>query len=774
MEIAGLEVVMGANFDAFYSALSQADTMMRNFAQNFKSAFSGIPDFGKKFNFTSNGASQAAQDAREYARAAREQAAADIDAAKARALNNKETERQENRAKNLKDEWSQLLAENQRLTREYYNASASLLKYGDASGITAQKLEELRKAALESNKQISKVEQGVGRFQRNVGNYASGFNPLANSISQIARELPSLSNGVTVFASAIGNNLFAPFDAVRQIVEQNKILIAQGQPVQSVFKQLASAVFSWQTVLAVGVTLLTVYGPKLYEIITGAKGAAESAKKLKEEQQALNGAQETANRQAGEQISHIKQLQATMTNANLTMKQRENAYNEAIKLYPSYLSQVSKDQALNGGLADIINEKLIPAILAAARARAYQEKINILTTKQIDLEQQQTDLINKKALAQASANKEAQRGADIAKAQAGGPRDFGQGASRVALQQDIDKTKELTESINENAKARLVNREEIERMARSLQAQQQLSGNLDTSGKDITAIKAPKSKIPENLEDDRLRIAKVYKKWNDDLNDFGEKKLSIEEEIALNSKIVGGTYEGIAKEQQNAEARRLNSQLELQKSIYGKSLAQLEAYRDEAKRVAASMSTFITDAFANMAVQSAELIGETLAKIGDKDWNIGMLFKDIGKMLGDQIIALGKQLVIAGGLMEAIWKAISAIGIPTGGAAAIIVGLGAIAAGAALKAALSKQAKGVGQTAFADGGVVYGPTNALIGEYSGARSNPEVVAPLDKLKSILSQQNFGGNKTQVFIPEVTIKGQDLVIAFDRAQTYRKR
>ena len=39
-------------------------------------------------------------------------------------------------------------------------------------------------------------------------------------------------------------------------------------------------------------------------------------------------------------------------------------------------------------------------------------------------------------------------------------------------------------------------------------------------------------------------------------------------------------------------------------------------------------------------------------------------------------------------------------------------------------------------------GIVSGPTQALIGEYPGAGSNPEVVAPLDKLKSMIG----GGNQ----------------------------
>jgi hypothetical protein len=38
---------------------------------------------------------------------------------------------------------------------------------------------------------------------------------------------------------------------------------------------------------------------------------------------------------------------------------------------------------------------------------------------------------------------------------------------------------------------------------------------------------------------------------------------------------------------------------------------------------------------------------------------------------------------------------------------------------------------------FADGGIVYGPTMGMVGEYPGARTNPEVIAPLSKLKDMM-------------------------------------
>jgi hypothetical protein len=73
---------------------------------------------------------------------------------------------------------------------------------------------------------------------------------------------------------------------------------------------------------------------------------------------------------------------------------------------------------------------------------------------------------------------------------------------------------------------------------------------------------------------------------------------------------------------------------------------------------------------------------------------------------------------------------------------------------------------------FADGGIVGGPTIGMMGEYAGARSNPEVIAPLDKLKSMLGD-SVGGDMRSIQV-EGKIKGQDIILQNARATNYRNR
>jgi len=74
---------------------------------------------------------------------------------------------------------------------------------------------------------------------------------------------------------------------------------------------------------------------------------------------------------------------------------------------------------------------------------------------------------------------------------------------------------------------------------------------------------------------------------------------------------------------------------------------------------------------------------------------------------------------------------------------------------------------GGGVTAFANGGIISGPTMGLVGEYPGAKSNPEVISPLNKLKSLIGDSRMGGNLNVT--GEVRVDGQDLLIAIQRAQ-----
>ena len=71
--------------------------------------------------------------------------------------------------------------------------------------------------------------------------------------------------------------------------------------------------------------------------------------------------------------------------------------------------------------------------------------------------------------------------------------------------------------------------------------------------------------------------------------------------------------------------------------------------------------------------------------------------------------------------------------------------------------------------ALSEGGIAFGPTLAQVGEYKGASANPEVIAPLNKLKGMLNTQQ--SSKIEIF---GRLDGNDIWLSNNLANTNRKR
>ena len=155
----------------------------------------------------------------------------------------------------------------------------------------------------------------------------------------------------------------------------------------------------------------------------------------------------------------------------------------------------------------------------------------------------------------------------------------------------------------------------------------------------------------------------------------------------------------------------------------------------------------------------AQSIGNALTAAAINGGNaMEALAQVIFSALGDILIQMGTAAVAASKLAETF-------AIPGVGAAA---GIAAIALGTLIKG-ISSKIQNDGFAKFANGGIVSTPTLGLVGEYAGARSNPEVIAPLDKLKSLIG--DTGGSNVNVS-GQFRLDGQDLVVALERANKQR--
>jgi hypothetical protein len=153
--------------------------------------------------------------------------------------------------------------------------------------------------------------------------------------------------------------------------------------------------------------------------------------------------------------------------------------------------------------------------------------------------------------------------------------------------------------------------------------------------------------------------------------------------------------------------------------------------------------------------------------------SMGTLASAMGQLGGSIEGQAGQWLQWGANLLQAIAKAIPAImsltaaanaeaNVNAKGAAAkaanSVAGIPFVGPAMAVAAIASVVAALASIPKFAKGGIAYGPTLGMFGEYPGASSNPEVVAPLDRLRSLIQPQ-YSGFSGEV---EFKIKGRRLV------------
>ena len=235
---------------------------------------------------------------------------------------------------------------------------------------------------------LKSVDAMTGSHTRNVGNYASSWNGLGNSINQLTREAPAFANSVQTGFMALSNNIPILTDELSILIAKNKQLQADGKPTESILKTLAGAFFSWQTAISLGVTILTVYGAKIWDSITGAKAKEEALKKetkaLEEKTKAEENDRDVIASKQADEISRSQLLLEKAKNLSLTYKERTEAVKELKDRYPDFLKSLSDEKILAGETADA-EDRLNVALINRGFALAAQESIQENLKEELNL-----------------------------------------------------------------------------------------------------------------------------------------------------------------------------------------------------------------------------------------------------------------------------------------------------------------------------------------------------------------------------------------------------
>lgn len=271
------------------------------------------------------------------------------------------------------------------INKEALDVLKQLKAMPNAFDATTGKINQNNKAALELqdryiklNNTLKTIDGGLGNFQRNVGNYKSGFSGLGNSINQITRELPAFSNSLQTGFLAISNNLPIFFDELQRANGQIKELKAQGEKVPGLFATLGNSILTFNTLLSLGVTLLTVFGKDIVEFGERIFSSANKVDVLTESVSSLSAAYKSS--EYKKVVSDVNELNSAVDLAKNGFINKEDVvrkYNETIGKTAGLANNLLEvEQKLADKAEDVIKFTLLKARANVVLAKAAEASGN--------------------------------------------------------------------------------------------------------------------------------------------------------------------------------------------------------------------------------------------------------------------------------------------------------------------------------------------------------------------------------------------------------------
>jgi len=193
---------------------------------------------------------------------------------------------------------------------------------------------------------LKTLDSNTGRFQRNVGNYATA----TNSLSQVLREMPAFTYSASTGILALSNNL--PI-----LVDQFKAVKAETGSTSKALSVFGSSIFSATNLLTIAIGVITVVAGRM----------AMMADKTKEVKDAFDEALKSG----AKEISQMEALYSLATDVTASYQARKDAVDKLQQQYPDYLGNLSDEAIMAGKAADAYNA-LNEALINNSIYKAFQ------------------------------------------------------------------------------------------------------------------------------------------------------------------------------------------------------------------------------------------------------------------------------------------------------------------------------------------------------------------------------------------------------------------
>ncbi|GGD85863.1 phage tail tape measure protein [Planktosalinus lacus] len=582
-------------------------------------------------------------------------------------------------------------------------------------------------------------KNAIGDYERTSKSFANQARLLRARIQDVSAQfgevlLPYFSEGITKVTDLVKRfgNLDQSTKKIIVVVAAfaaalGPVLISIGFLATNVIPGLISALTALKVAMATNpIGLLAV--------ALGAVAGAmilfrENTEKAAKAQTSLRSLTAQASKSIAEEKAQLERLLFVARDEKVSKEERVKAIKELNRISPKYLGFLNTEN-INTDKARKAVEKYTAALLENARAKAAEEKLIEVQRKMIENELALSSRRQKIA-------EEEQKSTQIA----------ADNASSAALAQtQLGQAKQLLTADTENLNKKLKEEEQL------------LLGIIAGTQKLAETTVTPTN----NGEGERGNSQPVSQLEPFDTNGIAATTQQLQEQIAVFENMRSQFAEGGAEyDYLTQRINFLNESLgELQNNDAGPLLPDtlsdteaLESFNrkmEETRQLGISVGESVAGAFENFTGRFVDSLG--LAKDGFEGF-MGSLIQTVSK-------------IISALLAQAIAQAISGANTSAGSTGPGYMFTAPTFIATAIGGILSAFAS---IPKFADGGIVSAPTLGLIGEYSGASTNPEVIAPLSKLKSMLG--DVGG---QVFIPNTVLRGEDIVISYERTTTRNNR
>lgn len=236
-------------------------------------------------------------------------------------------------------------------------------------------------------KNLQETQTQLDHASLSMDKYASGaktrFDALGFSITQIARELPSLAMGPQMFFLAISNNI-GPFqDALAAARKEYQEMIAAGKTATPVWKQLLKSLTGTGPILAVLTTLFVAFGDDIIEWVGKLISGKKEMKNFLSVSQELAVGIKQGTKEAISAVNKLDVLYKATQDQTRSLKERNAAVDEIQKMYPSYFNNLT-NEAILAGKAKSIYAQLRDELIANSIARAQLSRMDDVANKRED------------------------------------------------------------------------------------------------------------------------------------------------------------------------------------------------------------------------------------------------------------------------------------------------------------------------------------------------------------------------------------------------------